>query len=187
MSDDDRCGARNRQGGTCRRRPMRGQKRCDMHGAKAPQALVAARRRAIEAEAAQAAARHEVNADINPLRALQQLAAEVLVFKNYLRSQVAQMEELIADNRLTGTDDVRALVTLYERALDRSSRILVDIARLNIDERLMKISRAHGDHIAWVIEAVLTEYQLAFTSDAVRMSVVRAMDRVAVPAEESTR
>lgn len=130
-----------------------------MHGGKSPQALVAARRRAIEAEAAQAAARHDL-VGVDPLEALSKLAAEVLVFKDYLRGQVAQMEELIAENQVYGTDEVRALVTLYERALDRSARILSDIARLNIDERLAKLNRARGEVVAGVFKEALADAAL---------------------------
>lgn len=45
-----RCGAKTRAGGTCGRIPMRGQKRCDMHGGKVPAVRAAAKRRLARAE-----------------------------------------------------------------------------------------------------------------------------------------
>lgn len=97
---------------------------------------------------------HEAMADLlrrgaapvdNPLVMLAELAGEILATKNIFRDRLGRLsEDAWRHTDARGAEQLRAEVALYERALDRSARILADIARLKIDERLAAISEAQG-------------------------------------------
>jgi hypothetical protein len=54
-----------------------------------------------------------------------------------------------------GGEQLRAEVALWERALDRCERFLTAMARLNIDERLAKISEQRAEVIITVFTVAL--------------------------------
>lgn len=94
--------------------------------------------------------------EFNPLFALSQLAIEVVTMKNHLLERVAKLsqDDWTYGDRL-GIEQVRAEIQLYERAVDRTARLLVDIGRLNLDERLVKISERQGNLISEILQKVL--------------------------------
>jgi hypothetical protein len=53
-----------------------------------------------------------------------------------------------------------ALVAAYERGLDRAGRILVDMAKLDLDERLVRLNEAQGRLMADVLLAAITRAAL---------------------------
>lgn len=99
---------------------------------------------------------------VNPLLELQRLAAEVVNFKDALRSMVERLGSVRYDGPMG--EQVRGEVALYERALDRCGRILRDITALRIDERIVEIqsrvSEEQGRLVAGVISASLDELDL---------------------------
>ena len=50
---------------------------------------------------------------------------------------------------------MRAVVAAYERALDRATKVLSILARLDLDERLMRIRGAQADTLFSAIESAL--------------------------------
>ena len=72
----------------------------------------------------------------DPFTELLNLAAEMKAFKEILRVYVAQRR--IDQMRYTGKtgEQIRAEVVLYERALERLERILTNILKLGIEDRL---------------------------------------------------
>lgn len=91
----------------------------------------------------------------NPLRALADLAGEMMAFKNGLASLVRKLD--VDEIRYKGGagEQIRAEVVLYERALERTGQLLVNIARLNIDERLAAIEEKQADTVIRAVEAAL--------------------------------
>lgn len=98
----------------------------------------------------------------DPLRALQQLAGEVLAWKNAL---VARVD-------LTDLDG--PTVVLMERALDRCNTVLSTIARLNIDERLAAVDEATAVMVVRALEAGLAAAGLAGTAAEIARQATRA-------------
>jgi hypothetical protein len=91
----------------------------------------------------------------DPLRELSLLAGEALAWKRLLRDRVAELTSL-GYQGATG-EQVRASVQLYGASLDRLERVLVSIARLDIDTRLAAITERQADlHLA-ALESGLAE------------------------------
>jgi hypothetical protein len=129
---------------------------CSTHGGTAPQVRHAATRRVAEAQAVVAARRHLDAETLSPItdpsEALQLLASEVLAGKNFFRARIAD-PQCLEDRNGSGPapDRLQAELALYERALDRSIRVLEGIARLNVEDRLValrsRISAAQADKV----------------------------------------
>lgn len=191
--DGPRCGAKLRQGhGTCAQvagwgTPHVGYGACRLHGGNTASQVTGAERRQVEDGARRILADLGAAAPIeNPLFALQQLAGEVLAFRDALRSMV----EKLTGVRYSGEagEGIRGEVVLYERALDRCTRILVDIARLNLDERLARISERQADIVVEVLQAGLKAAGIGPGSQQdqeARRAVAAALRRLsAAPAAE---
>lgn len=127
---------------------------CRLHGGNFANVAKAAERKRAEAEMRQVlAGLGESRPVANPLLALRQLAGEVLLLKDMLRGMVERLGSLRYDG-LAG-EQVRGEVQLYERALDRAAKVLVDIGRLNIDARLVAITQQQADVVVAALRAGL--------------------------------
>jgi len=116
----------------------------------------------------------------NPLEALADLAGEILATKDIFRDRVAQLQEeawRYSDDK--GGEQLRAELALYERALDRSNRVLADIARMKIDERLAAITEQQAQTLTTVITAVLRRLNLGDQAAKVRELVAVELERLA--------
>jgi hypothetical protein len=89
----------------------------------------------------------------DPLRALQELAGQVVAWKDALAARVS-MNALRYESAVA-TEQVRGEVQLLERAMDRCNMVLATIAKLRIDERLAAIDEATASMIVRAIEAGL--------------------------------
>jgi hypothetical protein len=157
------CGARNKNSRgldgispTCTQWPIDGGKRCKMHGGGTPQARKAAARNVAERKARKTLAEVGEFAPVeNPLTELAQVAGRARAFMEILQSHVERLEDLSQGN-LTGPDAARVELQLYERAMDRTGRLVEALAKLNIDERLVTISERQADAVIAAIDAALT-------------------------------
>lgn len=101
----------------------------------------------------------------NPIAQLQMLAAEVVAFKNILGSKVEELRGWSYDD-ISDKEDLRAIILAYERALDRTQKTLVEMARLNIEERLARLNEAQANLLKQVVEAVLDSKELGLNKVA---------------------
>ncbi len=175
---DTRCGARTGAGGHCLSRPMRGQIRCYKHGGASPQARASADVRYLEQQV-----RRLVPATVgpmeDPIRALLTVAAEAEAFKDALRSLVGDLNAKIR-YRTDGGEQLRAEVVVYERALDRVGRMCVDIAKLNLDERLVRIAEDQAARVLKAMDGALAEAGLDVDMQAeVKRATARHLRAVA--------
>ncbi|MEU1800894.1 hypothetical protein [Streptomyces sp. NPDC019937] len=147
-----------RAGRQCPNWAMKGQKVCRRHGGGSPQAARAASRRIQEAELTESANRLlvQLGADPveNPLTALAELAGEVLATKRAFANRVNELAEIrYTDDK--GGEQLRSEVALYERAVGQAANLLTAIAKLNIDERLARITEQQAEKVMAAIDAAL--------------------------------
>lgn len=169
-----RCTARRKNGEPCKGPAVRGTDKCRMHLGKKAAPVVAAHEALVEL------ARRGVTPVDNPLFALAALAGEIVTVKDIFRDRVARLQEQAwryQDDR--GGEQLRAEIAMYERALDRSARVLADIARLKIDERLTAITEQQGQMLASVVVAVLERLDLGEQAGQVRELVAVELERLA--------
>jgi hypothetical protein len=94
---------------------------------------------------------HQIEPVENPLEALRELAGEIVAVKGWLRDQVTHLEH---ESSVQG-EQVAAVMQLYSNFLDKSERVLVNIAKLNIDERLSHIQHAQAQIMVQVFAEAL--------------------------------
>lgn len=154
-----KCAAhRSTDGQPCGNPPTPGGPTCRYHGGKAPQVQRKAAERATEAAVRKALAQYNPDGtyDVDdPLTALLALAGEILAFKTYLGELVAGLRAADWRYDVHLGEQLRGEVILYERALDRAAKVLVDINRLGLEERLVRLNERQGSLITTVIERFL--------------------------------
>lgn len=104
----------------------------------------------------------------NPFLALADLAGELMAAKDALRDRVNALTKLTYT--AWGKESVKAEVALYQTLLDMTSKVVTDMARLNIEARLAKVDELQARQMLDAFEGTLTE--LGLTAD------VRASARV---------
>lgn len=154
------CGGKKRQGeGTCTRpagwgTDHAGFGKCKLHGGCAPSSRIAA----VEAQARQVLARLDVPPVDDPLSELARIAGQVVAWKDMLADQVNGLSSLRYSTE--GGEQLRAEVALWERAMDRCEKFLGTMAKLNIDERLARVTEQQAALVADAVGAVLGEMGL---------------------------
>ncbi len=135
------CNAHNGQGDPCGRPPKRGFPVCPLHGGKAPQVQVKAAQRDEEGRArAILAKRLEAPTPIaHPIQELLDLAAEMKEWKAVLRDRLDEFRLNTVDT--LGTEREVAVVLLWERALDRYAKLLVDMEKLDLQAQELALDQ----------------------------------------------
>jgi hypothetical protein len=95
----------------------------------------------------------------DPLTELSKLAGEVVAWKDVIAGKVSFLEDVRYDGEKTG-EQIRGEVIVFERALDRCNTVLATMAKLNIDERLARVSEMQAQIVADAVSAVLGEMGL---------------------------
>ena len=149
-----RCGGTNRAGRPCGNAAGKGTDHvgagnCANHGGCTRSGRMAAAREQARAELAAL----DVAPVGDPLRQLALLAGQVLAWRDSMAGRVNALGSLRYGT--DGGEQLRAEVALYERSLDRAERVLVAMARLNIDERLAAVTEAQASIIERAVTAAL--------------------------------
>lgn len=131
------CGATTRSGAPCRQAPIRGAARCRMHGGAAPQVLDAAKERVLEARVRGELARMEIEPIGDPGLAYATLAGEVWAWKELCRTQIAYLEHWDYTDA-KAAQDIKPLIAVYERALDRAQKALADMLRIGLTAEALR-------------------------------------------------
>lgn len=184
-----KCLGHNRAGKPCGSSPARNQDVCGLHGAKSPQARAAAAARELE-DRTLAAARTAWGLSgetpvHDPLEALALLAGEVVAWKDYVRDIATQLDGALTywvDRDFYGPDgeilrseaveNARAIVTVYERAQDRAAKILANIVKLDIAERMLALRTEQARAIVTAVRSGLAQVDL---EAAVRSAALEAI------------
>lgn len=160
-----------------------------MHGGSSPQAKrraaerIAARE--VEADLASVLAHEGLAAVGDPFEELGRLASESIAFKDALAGRVNALREQVryrADG--AGTEQLRAEVVLYERAMDRTGRFLDALVRNGFEERRVQLTESQGALLAGAIRQILARLMLTAEQQALVSTVVpqvlRSIDTKAV-------
>ncbi|HZR50098.1 MAG TPA: hypothetical protein VFB06_11320 [Streptosporangiaceae bacterium] len=118
-------------------RMVTGTEKCRMHLGKKAQPVIAEAR--IEQAARKLLYQHDAAPVADPLEALQRLAGRALALEETIGTLVNDLRSLRYETE-AGGEQLRGEVAVLERAMDRAGRLLVDIAKLNIEERLAKVT-----------------------------------------------
>lgn len=180
----EKCTARSgRADGRCRRWPTRGASVCSSHGAAAKQVKGKAYRRIAESRAAVVLSRQGYEPLTNPLVALGELAAEVVATREMFRDKFALLNaaDMLRYLDKKGAEQLRSEVALYERAVDRCSRLLTDMARIDLEGRLVRLTERQANLVAQVLRAALADFGLDPGDDDVRQAVGRHLQALEGP------
>lgn len=161
MEQKRKCQGRRTNGEPCGNWPMRGALVCRKHGAGAPQVRAAAARRVAEDEARRGLARLDAPSVEDPLTELSKLAGQVVAWKDALAAKVNELTAVRYEAMGAGTEQLRAEVALFERALDRCAAVLGLIAKLGIDDRLAAISERQADAVVRAVDAAIASAGIA--------------------------
>lgn len=135
-----RCGAHLR--GTdparyCLLFPTPGGNRCKrFHGGAAPQVQAAAGRRLAESQVRRSLDEVGIREVENPLEELRAITSEAVAFKDWAATHVASLQDRIRFTDDKGSEQLRAEVAVYERAMDRAAKLAEMWARLGLDAML---------------------------------------------------
>lgn len=142
-------------GEPCEAWAMNGSKVCVAHGGAAPQVRAKAAQNIAEAKARRALeGLEEYEAVTDPVERLQLLAGRAERFMAIVGKRV---EELTSMRYRTESEQLRAEVAVYERAIASTGRLLVDLARLNLDERAVRLQEAQVMLLTTALAEALTE------------------------------
>lgn len=141
---------------------MTGSSTCRMHGGSAGQVRAAAAARKLSAAATADAERmlaHEaVERMPDPWETLSRLAVEADAMKQALAARVNALEGAL---RYTapgaGTEQLRAEVALYERAMDRSAKFADMLIRHNWEAKRVELAQGQAEIVVLAFRAALEE------------------------------
>jgi hypothetical protein len=160
---------------------------CRFHGGLLPNHNVHAERVRIEEAARTLLNREDLTPIENPLLELQLLAAEVVRFKEILGDKVEELGAWTTES-IMESEEIRAIIAAYERALDRTMAVLSGIVRLNVEDRLAKVSAAQTAILVRIVEAVFATPELGLSREQIKVGksvLARETQRtVALPATE---
>lgn len=163
MTDPKLCKARRSDGEPCKRPPIRGGRVCASHGGRAPAVRAAADRRLAEQEATREVAR--LSDARGPLtlpdvyREMLNTAGLAVAWRDALEAKVSELEGYAGTNGI-GSEQVRADVVLFERAMDRTAKVLELIARLDLDSRLTSMGEELGRQVVAMIRRSVADLDL---------------------------
>lgn len=172
-----RCSAKARTapGGVCHGRPAKRTQRCRMHGGTSPQAKAKAAREQVESDMRTLVKLLDGGPVHDPLTALKEVASEVLAWKDAMRKKMEELDTLSYSTDYGET--AKAVVQLFERAMDRAVDTLTKIARLNIDERLAAVTERQAKMIEDGFFDALDALGIPVTDMATRENITVAFAR----------
>lgn len=195
LTDPRRCGAKTRSGEPCTQWRVNGTNRCKMHGGASPRAVAKHKEMLLQAR---------VNGELqalgwepvtDPVARYADLAGEILAFKDLAREQMNALQDwtLTIGHFTRGDDEVpeflamaeqaKAVVMVYERALDRAERVLGRMQSLGISADLLREAlhleaerptREQVEKLAAVLNRILSDSRVSVSGDA-QSVVVDAM------------
>lgn len=181
-----------RSGKRCRKRPEPGMEVCRMHGGATPNAKAGAAVRLLQAKINGELQRRGWEPVTDPVTHYAQLGGEALAFKDLAREQVNALEDwsLTIGAMMRQDDEVpeymamaeqaKAVVGVYERALDRCDKILASMLRIGLTHEALRMaqerpSREQAETLAAVIGLVLSDPRVTVVEGQANAVVLDAL------------
>jgi hypothetical protein len=144
------CNSPRKDGNPCHSHHLvTGQDKCRMHLGRKAQPVIAEAR--LQEQAERLLYQRDAAPVTDPLSALQRLAGRAAAWEDIIGEKVNEMRSIRYSTE--GGEQLRSEIVVMERAMDRLGKLLVDIAKLNIEERLAVIRRRTAD----MLELALTQ------------------------------
>lgn len=141
----------------CQKPPMKGQEICATHGGMAPQNRRAARRRLAEHEVAQELERLKGRpiSDVGELyELLAAVGGRVAAMIEVTAERVAELDSW-SQTDVFGREEARAAVRMYGDALDRGTRYLSAMAKLDLEGRRLALDQRRAEVVVIALRAAL--------------------------------
>lgn len=164
-TEHPRCKGHNNRKQCCGSWPIRGGVVCGTHGGQAPQVRAAAQRRVVEGQVRAALAWEGVTVEGDLIDHLLGAAGRAMAMREALGAMVNALPK-VTYTTASGVEAPRAVVTLYERAQDRETAALLNLAKLGIDERRVRIAEGQGRLMAGGLSWLLGEFGMSGDPDA---------------------
>jgi hypothetical protein len=131
---------------------------CRSHGGAAPGAKAAAAVRVADAKARQLLGHLVADPVDDPLSALRTIAGKSLAWATLLEGKVAELSSLRYST--DGGEQIRGEIQLLVQALTLCYKINTDLARIGLDERLVRVTERQAEQLTDVIAAILADLHL---------------------------
>jgi hypothetical protein len=155
-----RCGAKTRAGTHCGRPSGWGTShvgfgRCKLHAGSTAKGTTGAARDKVNAEALALLQRlGEPEPLDHPVVELLALGSKAKAWLEVLEEKMAELSDFVSLDNF-GAEQARALVRMYSEATVTLHHLLVDLAKLNLEERLVRVTEKQNADLARVLERVL--------------------------------
>jgi hypothetical protein len=126
---------------------------CKLHGGCLPNVVKSFGTRRIDAEARDAVRGIVIEDVTDPLKALARHAGEIVAVRDFLRGEVERLESI--RYQAGAGEQLRAELAAYQAALRDTTAVLGMYARLNIDERLARITHRQAEIVVEALNAGL--------------------------------
>lgn len=171
----NKCLAHKKSDGTpCDRNPADGADVCPAHGGHAPQVRKAAEGRVLDREARRLLGIEGYEPITDPFTQLSEIAGELVKLKDILRGKVEELTTLkdIGGDKVATQIDV--VFSAYERALDRCERMLMGMARLDLESRIARLhSRINDNAAAQIVGSLTSALDAADVKEPMRGVILR--------------
>lgn len=101
----------------------------------------------------------------DPLTELSRIAGETVAWKDVIAEQVSFLKGVSYESERNG-EQVRGEIIVWERALDRCIVVLTGMARLDIDDRLAKVSEKQAEMVEQALDFALRSTGLSVAQRA---------------------
>jgi hypothetical protein len=151
------CGARTRSGKPCKNDANELPHRCYKHGGGGHRVRVNRAKTRLEDKARKMLIDLDLPGNVDPITRLLELAAEADAFRGAIAMLVNHLDDPIRYRDDKGAEQLRAEVAVYERALDRAARLYLDLCKLNLEERLVRIRESEARALANALNKALND------------------------------
>ena len=189
LPTERRCTATNRAGTQCGKYAIKGGTVCTAHGGRTPNVQRRAQQnlalQEAEANATATLAHIGLRPITDPIVELSKVAGEILAFKDALAQRVNALQDPAYS--LLGQERLRAEVELYERAMDRTVRVLDALGKHDLETRRVQVEEQTAAMFSFIIHGVLSDLNLDDAQQARSMATVETWVRKAlegVPAHD---
>lgn len=156
-----------RTGLQCEKDPYLAQNVCRMHGGPAPSAKMKAQERIAQFRAQSFLSTLSYEPLEDPYAELLRVASEAVAAKDYFKTQIDSLRY----KSNTG-EQLRAEVALWERAMDRCDKVLGNIVRLGIADRLTRVKEEQAVQVIALIQRVIDQLDLSPAQKVVAGQVI---------------